>query len=405
MKLPTLRLAYYNKVSPALRIHEIQIAAIEGIVRHEASLETIKIGIKKGHCLHEVIGDDYSDYCISFKDLVHRLGDKPKYFPNLKSIQFQSSYLNTEEVTFAEIFFERTFHSNKILKIDIQPKLVLKEWRHNAGISNIPWKRLLTKYFKLGQFSNLREINIDMFSGYHMNKFDVDDADLLIRHCPKITRISSDGVSVAFAPQEEALVKLLKHYGPQLTHLHCNTNAVIAEVIAQNCPNLERLGIVDDSGSCLEGLEKLKKLQMSYVESATLRRLVKVLGGLTELKIGRALDIEVLSVIRRNGRSLQSLHVGFFSDTWEDFILVFEALLFFLAEFHCLEKLSFTLYGRYCNSSNNNIFLRWKGSDKITELLLKNQSKLRKLHIDGYWMSLKNKLTLVEALPFCKIVF
>ncbi len=393
---------------------EARFVLSEGILRHEPSLETITVCIEMGVNHDEELGDLLSDH-ISFKYLIDRLGDKPKYFPNLKSVKFLASTLSasftssggTEERQSAELFFERTFRKNKILKLNIDNNLTSEGFvkGYQRVFFSYFFTTLITNYFKAGCFRHLRDTNIEILnSGDRKFGLSMDEADMLIQCCPDITRISS--VLLPNFKDETGFLKVIKHYGPQLTHLLCNESENIKQHIAQYCGNLESLGLFYNCDPCLCALKNLKKLEMKGVTATALSRIGNVLGGLTDLEIGSVSDDEVLDVIQRNAKNLQSLKIEIKPETWESFTVMIDKLVQFLKEFHCLKIFHF-LASVFCRWSFKNMDGDdWKGDDEITELLVKNQLKLKELHIDlAYNMSTKNKVILIERMPFCNIMF
>ncbi len=380
VKLPQER--FYTEMSPETR-RDIRLALTDGIIRHEASLETIKVGVTKGCGLYPgaVVFPD-------FKDLVEGIGNKPRYFPNLKSVEFLSPSLCTpEKLNYAEIFFQRLFHQNKIRKINIS-----LQFDFASEIT-----RLLEKFLKSGSFSNLREINVDILLDLNSDI----NADLFIKNCPNITHIES----YSLESREDDLVKIIKNYGAQLVHLRCQTNDIIAQHIAQYCCNLKSLGITGQSRSCFAGLVKLEQLEMSCLRPDSLAMLGKVVRRLKKLKIGKVSDPEVMQIIRSNAKNLISLEIEAKPTTWDNYASLIEEFSRFLERKHCLEKLHFVVYHEYCCDSST-VMDKQDVGDKITELLIEKHSELRKLTLGlGKFMSEANRATLIKCMPFCKIAF
>ncbi len=393
---------------------QLNMALAEGIVRHETSLEDISIWIE---------AENFKDP-ISFHKVVQMLGEKQEYFPNLQSIAVMCAYYFPgcefpstsmfhhrnlaevsllEEIKSTELFFERTFSKNKITKLSVLRQTGSdgsRTSRKNIFEDSLfTW--LLSKHLERGSISNLKEINGAVLDA--TKQFSMEEMRLFFKRNPDVTHIDFIHSSTS---EDAHMLNIIQHYGHQLLQLKGFYTEAKAEHIAKYCSNLQSLGVVYDSAvPCLFKLEKLKKLTMDEVIDT--ERIEGIIAKLTKLSILYIRFPEVLHVIREHARCMKSLSLncGLGHDR-DSFLSLMDGLVQLLGELSGLKKLHFQIL------VEKRLMDEWeernnrKGIDKIAELLLKNHTGLKRLHLSfNVSMSQASKAKLVDSMPQCKITF
>ncbi len=393
-----------------LRHEQLEMVIAEGVLRHEASLEDISISLETDSAFYE----RDSNRLIPFIDVVRTLGDKEEYFPNLTSVTLLSTtsgefyFFNrgpadlnlVEEIRCTELFFERTFKENKLTKLDAIPQ------RYSTTNENVFCNPLCTMlflhYLKSGRFSNLSKIDLDALSICGSAMTSMELTDILIQNCPNITHIEC---CYSLGKDDVSLMKMIKHYGPQLLHLNSsNIGVETAKYIAQYCCNLESLGVVSkEEFSCLPALKNLKKLEL-YKSMEEADPNIDFLGRLTELNADGLTHPGFLNAIRQKARKIEVLKIGISPDSLEDFMSMVDIFLQCLEKLHCLKELYFRVSGFWMNDEEWEEG-NWKRSDgdELINLILKNQSELKRLHIDSEMFVNMNEAILLERMPHCEI--
>ncbi len=400
---------------------------LQGIVKHENSLEEINLGIE--------------GVFLSFQEMENAFTEKARCFSNLRSIEFLSTTAGSHEngdandveasleLRSAELVFQKMFPGSKIEELNFKSKMPLKLYYDGPETFwNPQYIRLLTNHFKFGAFSNLRKINIDSLNTRGTDgEFSNADADLLIENCPHISHIDSDlfffDINDYRTPvhDEKPYIKIIKHYGPQLVHLHCYTNTNIAQCIVENCPNVETLTIVDHFGEGLSNsvltdfsrLKKIKKLTIFFQRfydnlNALMTFLDNCVSRLTKLQIifqeGTKFDEKIFHIIQENKKSLKTLIVDFEMESFEGYKAAMEAFIQMLdscTSFRCLNLIINSIDAGKIGKDT------WKQYyEKVVQMLVANHADLYQL---GLYALLplpdKEKETLIQSLPYCKMQF
>eukprot|EP00794_Sanderia_malayensis_P003721 gene3721-4241_t len=394
-----------------------------GIIHHENSLEEIRVGVFGVHLSMKTIADALSDREVCFQQLTS-IDFLSTTVADFRSPDEESTVLQ-EELEGTKKVFEKMFINCKIKELNYKSMLSPSLYYDSQDVFwNPPFIELLRSYFKLGAFSNLHKINIDSLNCRGpLGEFSEEDANLLIENCPHISHIDSDlfftDVDDYRVPthDEKPFLKIIKHYGTQLVHLHCYVNTNIAESIANHCPNIKTLTIVDYFGGglsdsaliALSGLQKLKKVTIFFQRNHTsLDALIHFLRTqmprLTKLKIifqdAEISNPTMFSVIEQNCKLLDTLQLNFGVSTFEKFNSCMEGCIQILDNFHGLRTLEITVDS--VENYRNNIWQQF--CERLTNILVSNHRSLHALTLD-ILSSLpeQNKEILLKSLPFCKI--
>ena len=418
---------YRRKEDPPEAATEVGDALVQGIIKHEKSLEKIDLGVE--------------EYSYSFEALANAFKDRQTCFPNLKSMELVSSTacayssydsdkgFKEREFQQAQIMFSKMFVGAHIQELNFKPKLEMVFYDGKEVFWQARYVQMMLQYFTNGAFSNLRKINIDSLNTRGiLGEFSDADAQLLIENCPHISHIDSDVLffdkdSYRYPVQDEKpLIKIIKHYGPQIVYLNCYTSTNIVNSISENCPHLEAITLVDDFNdgltdsslmalSCLKNLKKLKLFlhRVEITPAAVIEFLDKNISKLQNLSI-EFLDTvsvpNILKYIGLNGKNLQKIQISFMYKEEDEFYkAMMEGLLQMLNGCREVRSLIF-IADRETNVHSANEETRHAFLESCTNLLISGFKNLKYLQIRaGYCFEKEQMESLRKSKPNCRIEF
>ena len=177
--------------------------------------------------------------------------------------------------------------------------------------------------------------------------------------------------------------------------------------MAQYCCNLENLGVVSkDAFSCLPSLINLKKLEVDG-SMEKVHPNIEFLGRLTELKVNDLNNPNFLNAVGQKARNIEVLSIEIEPESWEGAESMVDLFLHSLEELHCLKELYFSGAHWIADEVIDEDDEDWRiiKGEELTESILKNQSELKRLHIDSEMGIEINQVILLERMPHCEITF